>query len=575
MSGKHAGPGPAFGGPGRVVRLSCAAIALPMTFGVVGSATGRGTSHIGLSRGASLSKDGVKSIGGLNPLTWVAVLVLFLLRLPHLAGPLDDPHSWRQADTVGYSFAFARHGIDLLHPKVCWLGGYGTLIFEFPLTEAIASLFDRAFGFSPAWDRVVSLVFFLLSAFWLHRLVREIADAVVAELALIVYMVAPLSMFFSRAANVDFAAQALAHGFLFHAIRTARGGGLKHAIGAALCGALAAMIKGPYLLPVLPPLGLVMLAAASIGAAALAAAAVAVSLTAFAVWRGQVNAINAQAPDWTWLPGYYKEVNPWWWYVGEAELRLKPGNWIKIAVRLLREILTLAGVPLLLAMTFTKRDSAAQRPSPMWFVLAWLAGCLVYVSIFFPLNVRHDYYQIPFIAPLAIAIALGTVALLHESRPMAVRLAGAVLYAAVLVMAFLAPRKLEYYRVDQLREAAGAILRQQVPAGDLIVVVDHSSEYTDPRLLYRADRYGWAVKPEDIQPALLAHLSGAGARWLAYVSEPGEARLAPPAWLAQQEVVTRAVTAADGGSQPLAIVHLYRLGASVPAAASGRKGTTR
>ncbi|MCC6650551.1 MAG: hypothetical protein IT348_05335, partial [Candidatus Eisenbacteria bacterium] len=88
------------------------------------------------------------------PWAWpLALLGLFVLRLPHLFGPLDDPHSWRQADTVHYTWQFVRHGIDLLHPRVNWLGGHGTLIFEFPLPEGIAALFGRAFGYTPAWDR--------------------------------------------------------------------------------------------------------------------------------------------------------------------------------------------------------------------------------------------------------------------------------------------------------------------------------------------------------------------------------------------------------------------------------------
>jgi hypothetical protein len=67
-------------------------------------------------------------------LAWLAAAVFLLaLRIPHLSGPLDDPHSWRQCDTVGYSLAFARHGIDLLHPSVVWLGAHRTLILEFPL----------------------------------------------------------------------------------------------------------------------------------------------------------------------------------------------------------------------------------------------------------------------------------------------------------------------------------------------------------------------------------------------------------------------------------------------------------
>jgi len=62
---------------------------------------------------------------------WLVVAALLLaVRLAHLTGPIDDPHSWRQCDTAHISLDFARHGIDLGHPAVGWLGAHRTLIFE-------------------------------------------------------------------------------------------------------------------------------------------------------------------------------------------------------------------------------------------------------------------------------------------------------------------------------------------------------------------------------------------------------------------------------------------------------------
>src|SRR5947207_6093573 len=57
------------------------------------------------------------------------------LRVPHLTGPIDEPHAWRQAETAQYARSFFRDGIDLLHPTVCWLGGHHTLALEFPRSE--------------------------------------------------------------------------------------------------------------------------------------------------------------------------------------------------------------------------------------------------------------------------------------------------------------------------------------------------------------------------------------------------------------------------------------------------------
>ena len=71
---------------------------------------------------------------------WLAGLLLFIPRLRFLHGPLDDPHSWRQCDSVFYSLDLWKRGLDVLHPHVSWLGAHGTLILEFPATETLAAL---------------------------------------------------------------------------------------------------------------------------------------------------------------------------------------------------------------------------------------------------------------------------------------------------------------------------------------------------------------------------------------------------------------------------------------------------
>jgi len=500
------------------------------------------------------------------PLAWALALVaLFALRLPHLAGPLDDPHSWRQADTVYYTWDFWRHGLDVLHPRVCWLGGHGTLIFEFALPEAIAALLDRAFGYSVLWDRLVALAFTALWALWLHRLTRQIADAFTARAAVALALIAPLAQFFSRAPQVDFAAQAFAIGMLHHGLRALRGGGRGQAMAAAACGSLAALIKGPYLIPVFPPLALGALGAASFADLVAVAGAVATSAVAFVVWRAHVNAVNGAAPDWFFLSGYYKEVNPWWWYVGEWRQRLSAANWIRLFRRLALEISSPAGLLLGAAGALLARPAGDRAPGARAIALAWVAGTLLYVLVFFPLNVIHDYYQIPLVAPVALLSALGLRALTREGRLPAVRALAWLAFAGALALSLVAPRHQGYYRIDALRESAARAIDARVPEADLLLVVDHDSGYSDPRLLGRALRHGWALKAEEVTPAMVERLHALGARWLAWVSEPGVARLAPPAFLAGREVGGEALLDAShaGRGQPplvLGTLHLYRLG---------------
>lgn len=498
-----------------------------------------------------------------SPWVLLGFLGLVALRLPHLAGPLDDPHSWRQCDTVFYTWDFWRHGIDLLHPRVSWLGGHRTLLFEFPLPEAIAASLDRAFGYTPLWDRIVTLAFTLLSAAYLRGFVRRIADAFTADAATAVYLVAPLAQFFSRAPQPDFAAQAFAHGLLYHALRASRREGGAHLAAAAACAALAAMIKAPYLVPVLGPLAAVALAAGAAGIAS-TALALAAGATAFVLWRRHVDAVNGAAPDWSFLPGYYKELNPLWWYIGDLHQRFVPGDWIKLAKRLVFEIATPAGVVLAACGAAFAPAAGTRRPDPRPLALAWLATTFVYLLVFFPLNVIHDYYQVPFLAPVALLVALGLRALTRDGAPPSLRAAGWAAGAALVALALVLPGRLGYYHVDEVREAAARVVAARVPEDDLVVVVDHNSQYSDPRLLARAHRCGWAVDAGDLGPDRLARLEALGARWVAWVSERGVARLAPPAFLAAREAacdtLLPARPARDGRARPpLGELHLYRL----------------
>lgn len=497
---------------------------------------------------------------------WPLVLVaLFALRLPHLGGPLDNPHSWRQCDTVNYTWQFFRHGIDLLHPRVCWLGGAGTLIFEFPLPEALAALLDRAFGFTPLWDRVVALAFTALSAFWFHRIVRELADTATARIATAIYLVAPLTQFYSRAPQVDFAAQAFAHGLLWHGWRSLRGGGWPHALAAAACGALAAMIKVPYVLPVLAPLALLVAGAGSLMAVAGVAFALVVMGGVFLLWRSHVNAVNGAVPDWTFLPGFYKEVNPWWWYIGEWRTRLVPHNWITLVRRLVFEIVTPAGAVLAAAALVHPLPRREGGPSPLAFALLWLLGSLVYASVFFPLNLIHDYYQVPFVAPLALLAALGVRGFADARHALPVRALAWTALVAVVALALLLPRRLHFYATDSLREVAGAAIAARVPEADLVIVVDHNTEYSDPRLLFRARRNGWPIMKADLSPALTASLVGVGARWVAWVREHGDSLLVPPMHLAPMRVaaVPLVRSETDGKAERDTLL-LYRLTSGEP-----------
>ncbi|OGF17647.1 MAG: hypothetical protein A2W00_05115 [Candidatus Eisenbacteria bacterium RBG_16_71_46] len=496
---------------------------------------------------------------------WLAALALLALRLPHLGGPLDDPHAWRQCDTVHYSLDFHRHGIDLLHPAVCWLGGHRTLILEFPLPEAMAALLYRVGGADPMWDRVVALAFFIAAAGYFLAFARLVAGGRAARLATLAYLALPLGQFYSRAAHVDFAATAFAHGLLYHGSRAFRDRSVLHASLAGGAGALGAMIKAPYVFPVLGPLALAALAAPMLSTLLLGVLALGMTSAAFVLWRRHVDAVNAAAPDWSFLPGYYKEVNPAWWYFGSPAQRLVLHDWVRIARRALFAVATPIGA-LLAVAGLAGPGAAGRRFGPRAYALAWAGSTVLYVLVFFPLNVIHDYYQIPFLAPVALLVGCGMEVLWERLPPLRGVPAGVLVLVLFLGFALWMPVPLGYYRVDWLRVEAGRALARHTRPDELLVAADHASGHSDPRLLLRADREGWSLAIADLTPERLARLEQLGARWVAVITSPGRPERVPPAFLRPARAA-RVPLSHDG--RVLGTLELFRLGGSEAGAAPG------
>jgi hypothetical protein len=153
--------------------------------------------------------------------------------------------------------------------------------------------------------------------------------------------------------------------------------------------------------------------------------------------------------------------------------------------------------------------------------------------VFFPLNVIHNYYQVPFLAPAALLIALG-----FEAMASRARVASVLAAALFAIMVVVSPGRLHYYGVDWLRIEAGRLMDAKLPKGELVVASDHSSGHSDPRLLHRADRDGWPVAIADLTPERLAKLHALGARHVAIVTSPIRPDLGVPAFLEPARTAT-------------------------------------
>jgi hypothetical protein len=165
--------------------------------------------------------------------------------------------------------------------------------------------------------------------------------------------------------------------------------------------------------------------------------------------------------------------------------------------------LTWAGVPLALAGLLLPH--AGRRAG---LVTWWLVALGVYLVIVARGNYVHEYYQLPLIPPLSIAMGRAIAAAFAPGSRRTLR-AGVVTVLLAVMLVLGASRLISYWRREDparspLVRLAQAVERQ-TPSDARIVTLDRGN----PTLLYLARRKGWHASPSDLDPdSLLARAAG-------------------------------------------------------------------
>jgi len=432
-------------------------------------------------------------------------------------------------DTAFYVLDFIRHGLDPLAPAVCWMGTHRTLLLEMPLPELVVAAPLRWIGSeSVTAMRLVFFVFFLVAVLGFRLAAREIAGSRRADLATLIFATAPLAIFYSRAVHIDLFALGSSYWMLAFGLRGLRSRQQRWLVWSALAGLPGWWVKAPdvwftwLLLPLVArQRGRLRVLLSTLPLATLGP-------LGFLAWHRFASRINAEAPDWFFIPGYRRFVDMSDWYFGSLGERFDPARWWQILDRLLLDLpglsLLVAGV---LAAVLTRSKPLGRATS---IAAAWLVGGVLHILIFFPLNVSHAYYQLPLLAPIALASAFAIDAVLRQTRRVAGERRELVSTATIVVLltvfgALRAERNLFRDPMPIVTRAA-ARLRAETPAGSLGVVAAGNLDPRSPLMLFPAAREGWSLRDRDLSPDVVERLRAAGASWLAVVpSRPLSAEL--------------------------------------------------
>ncbi len=414
---------------------------------------------------------------------FIIIALLMCIRLFHLSKEIDEPHSWRQCDTANYIDDFYKNGIDLLHPTVCWMGSRDTVILEFPLPEAIVATTYFVTGKSVLVARIVFLLFFSVSVIYLYKLVKIIVDEHLARLSLICYLSLPLSFYYSRAIHIDFFVIALCHAMVYCILRSvsAKSPLLLLVSSALLCVIL--LIKPPYVFYWSIPLFYWIYRNGKWTMILKYSLAFLPPVLVFGIWQVYSNTINSRSPDLSYIMGYRPMTASVTWYFGTIAQRMSLYSWKVLLQRGVLEVTGLGGIVLFLAGL---NDLKKVKHHVM--ILLWLIAVAVYVLTFFNLNLVHNYYQLPLLAPASVVMGLG-LEYIHKNFHVS------LIFPIVLMLSInLVYSEQSYYTIRNDEIEMAQIIRSHTRLNSKVIVTNEKMDCRNPRLLYRSERKGWSVE---------------------------------------------------------------------------------
>ncbi len=136
------------------------------------------------------------------------LLFIFTTRLPYLThSPFESGESWRQGDTESMARNFVEERFNLFFPQLNYDGAapnYAQL--EFQITTFLIAILYKIFGISYLFARLVPLLFFIGSAYFLYLITKKYYPVETAWLSTALYAIFPLNVYFSRAIMPESAA---------------------------------------------------------------------------------------------------------------------------------------------------------------------------------------------------------------------------------------------------------------------------------------------------------------------------------------------------------------------------------
>jgi 4-amino-4-deoxy-L-arabinose transferase-like glycosyltransferase len=411
-----------------------------------------------------------------NPVLWF-LLVGIILRLLAVNQPLVDAHLFRQAQTALITRGLIEQPGWHFGTTATWRGDLPAhLVLELPVYNYLVIPLCKLTGNLDVSGKLVSVALWVAGFILLQQIWRRCLNARQAFWANLLFVLAPLSVFFGQAFMPEMLVQLLAFGFLVALLRYQEQPKTGRFLLAAGIGLVGMLVKGPEIAH------LYLIAAVLVfqkeGPRALRKpaywAAAILTLLVLKSWSHVMDVANTEYfPEWTSskvLIGFIGTLRSHFDVIGYA----------KIATYLICFVLTPVG-----AVFVCAGIGRLWRTRPPGFS-AWWVLSVIFFFVFWSGSAAkgQSYYNLPALGPCALLFGLGVDAFLERCRIIPSR------WAAIMVVLAMSPF------------LAGGIWYLFRPDRVVVESAEWIREYTDPEdlILLKANHREDAVFYEALAP---------------------------------------------------------------------------
>ncbi len=427
----------------------------------------------------------------------------FLVRVNGIQSPIIGKQSWRQADGAAMARNYYENGYNFLYPQIDWAGNSaGYIETEFPIYQFTVAMIYKVFGVSTSYGRLLSILCYLISIYFLYLLIKKYLDRNTALWSCLFFAILPLNILYSRTLQPESAlVMSLILGVYFFSqwLTTEKTGSL---ILSSVFIALACLMKIPSLYIGLPILYLAWLKFGN---------------NFFRQWLLWMYALLVLIPVGLW---YYHAHQVFlqhglsfgiWDYGsgkwGNWDLVFSLEFWNMILFERAGKYFMWIAYPLFLIGLFTKRKTPYEKLFDVWLI-----AFFVYLIIVARGNFAHDYYQFPFMIPAVVYIGKVYSRWFNADAGDNKSLILALCLVAVFILSigkFNAYIKMENPDNSHEYKLAENVMRE-TEKNALVVVVDNF----DPAILYLSHRKGWHTVPAQMDNVFLETMKKNGAGYI-------------------------------------------------------------